>query len=51
MTPDVLALDDYYFQLKRVYEDALKKGIAAMENSGCLRLLAFSSDRAPFLDC
>jgi hypothetical protein len=46
MTPDVVALENYYVQLKRVHEDALKNGIAAMESSGCLRVLAFTSEKA-----
>jgi hypothetical protein len=46
MAPDLVALEDYYLQLKQIHGDALKKGMAAMESSGCLRLVAITGGRA-----
>jgi hypothetical protein len=45
MTPDIVSLDDYCNQLEKVYKRAKQKGSAAMEISGCLRIVAISKNK------
>jgi hypothetical protein len=46
MTPDTLAVDDYYAEIEKTYERAKQKGVAALEISGCLRIVAIAEDKA-----
>jgi hypothetical protein len=50
MTPDTVTLDNYYSELKKVYEHATQKGVAALELNGCLRIFAITKEKTKGLE-
>jgi hypothetical protein len=46
MTPDTLSLDSYEREIEQVYKRSKEKGTAALEISGCLRILGIRHDVA-----
>lgn len=45
MTPDTLTLDDYHNEIENTYVRAMQKGTAALEISGCLRIVGIAQEK------
>jgi hypothetical protein len=46
MTSDVVALDNYYIELKKVYDKTKQQGTAGLEISECLRIFGITREEA-----